>query len=261
MALWSTSQVPWAGGTGVAISATQTLTPPSQSAEIAFMKHTTIQEAPAVAEASCTFLRVFGSSYTSTPTELVSNVVSNRLEATAAGATYPAKWFEFNQPHPIVNFSVESQNMDSNAGNTEETLDTIWSNQTNGDRIFREFNRAKISTTLTGDNVDISNGIELRDYTAVVCPGGVLTADEEITARITINSTGFGISNSLTQTAVSHPIEATSGSSFTDINYENVSLPITATTAIVTNTMAIDSDTTNPFSWAIGVGYTKTFIA
>jgi len=256
-ALWSTSLTPFSGGTGVAISAEQTLTPPSQSAQIAFMKHTTAQEAPAVGEASCTFLRVFGSSYTSTPTELVSNICGPRLEATAASPTYPARWFEFNQPHPIVNFSVESQNMDSNAGNTEETLDTIWSNQNNGARIFREFNRTTASTVLTGANVDISDGIELMDYVFLQVPGGTVVADEEIVSRGTINSTGFGVSNSLTQTAVTHAIEATSGGTFTDINYENVSLPITATTAIVTSSLAIASDSTNPFAWAIGVGYTK----
>jgi len=147
--------------------------------------------------------------------------------------------------------------MDSNIGNTEESVDIIWSNQVNGDRIYREFNRAKISTTLSGDNVDISDGLELRDFTAVQTPGGVVVADEEIVSRITINSTGFGISNSLTQTAVTHGIENTSGSTITDINYENVSLPITSQTAIVTSSLAISSDSTNPFSWAIGVGYTK----
>lgn len=257
MSLWSTSLPPFAGGTGIAISAEQTITPPSQSAQIAFIKHTTAQEAPGVAQSSCTFLRVFGSSYTSTPTELVSNIVGNRLAAINAGATYPARWYEFNQPHPIVNFSCESQNMDSNAGDTEESVDIIWSNQVNGDRIYREFNRAKISTTLTGDNIDISDGLELRDYTFIQCPGGVVVADEEIVSRGTINSTGFGISNSLSQTANTMSIEATSGSTITDINYENVSLPITSQTAIVTSSLAISSDSTNPFSWAVGVGYTK----
>jgi len=56
---------------------------------------------------------------------------------------------------------------------------------------------------------------------------------------------------------VTHAIEATSGGTFTDINYENVSLPITSQTAITTSSLAINSDSTNPFTWAIGVGYTK----
>jgi len=258
MAMWSTSQTPWAGGTGVAVSATQTITPPSQSSFISFTKHSTVQEAAAVAEASCTFLRIFGSSFTSTPTESVSNIVGTHLVAEFGGFTYPARWFEHNQPHPIVDFSCESQNMDSNAGNTEETLDILWSTDMNGGfRTFREFNRAKISTTTTGDNINISDGQTLLDYTAIQCPGGVVVADEEIVSRITIDSTGFGFSDSLVQTAVTHGIEATQGGTATDINYETTNLPIESQTTIVKNSIAIASDATNPFTWAVGVGYTK----
>jgi len=258
MALWSTSLTPFAGGTAVAPSVAQTVTPPSQAASMAFTKHSTLQEAPAVGESSCTIGSFSGSSFISTPSENVSNIANARLEATAAPGSYPAIWWEHNVATPIVNFNFTTENVDSNAGNTEETLDIIWSDGFNGDSIFREFTRETISTTTAAaTNLSISDGLEVRDQTMVYVPLGTQAADEELTGTITASSTGFSPSNSTSQTYVTHGIEATSGSVWTDINYSNISLAITTQTAIVTSAIAVTSAANVPGSWFMGLGYTK----
>jgi len=244
------------GGTGVTVSATQTVTVDSSANFLANAKVTTLQEAPATAEASCVIGRFFGNSFQNTPAELVSNVVGPRLEATAAGGTYPAEWYEFNLPVPAgVDISFTVENTDSNAGNTENTLDLIWSDAANDTPKNREFTRETINTTLTGPNLIISEGAMVTDLTTVMVPGGVVVADEEQTGRIFATSSGFQTQNTLSLSYAIHGIEATSGSSWTHPNRAFQSLPIIHRTATVATTLIETSGPTNPGTWFLGVGY------
>jgi len=270
MALWSTSPLtPFAGGTGTTVSADQTIDPPNQSRQMAFARVTTTQEAPAAAEASCVFGKFTGDSYVSTPAEILSNVCGPRLEATAAGGTYPADWYELNLNHPTTKYVFTVENMDSNAGDTENTLDIVWANVANGLPINRLFARETINTTLTGPTINLSTsgsgqsngaGAAVRDLTTVMVPGGVVVADEEQTGRIFMESTGFNPANIISNSYVIHGIEATSGSTWTHPTRTRQNFPIISETSTVTPTLIETSGPTNPGTWAAGIGFFRDLI-
>jgi len=217
---------------------------------------TQTQEAPAVGESSFMIGSFVGNNFRNTPAELASNVVCNRLEATAGGMTHPPRWYEFNLPVPSgTDIQTQVENVDSNAGNTEFVFDVIWSDSANGTPMNRLFARETIITTTIGLSIVISEGARVTDYSTVVVPGGTLVADEEESGRISATSTGFGIVNTLTQSYMVQPIEATSGSSNTWVNYSNLDLPITQLTSTVTSSLSQTSAPTNPSQWLYGIGY------
>jgi hypothetical protein len=256
--LWSAAPIaPFAGGTGVAQSAEQTIAVDTRATHLAFAKLSVCQEAPAVAESACVIGRFAGNNFKNTPAELISNIVGNRLGTPMYGSTYDAEWYEFNLPVPSgdnISFTVEP--IDANAGNIQCTLDIIWANGLNGSPLNRIFERETINTTTVGAGFTISQGSEVRDFTVAMVPGGVLTADEQQSGRISANSSGFGLQNTLTLSYLVHPIEVTAGGSLTHPNRaKGLRIPIVHSTAAVTSSLAETSAPTNAAAWLMGIGY------
>jgi len=257
MALWPASPIaPFAGGTGTGESTEQTFPVDVGANWLAFAQTNVMQEAPAVAE-SAAHIGIFrGNNFKNTPSEIFSNIVTARLEATFSGLTQEAKWYEQNLPTPAgtdIVFLVE--NIDANAGNTEVTVDVVWSDGSNGNPMNRLFARETADTVAVGAGITISDGAQITDYTIYFVPGGVVTADEELSGRISANSAGIGIQNTSTLSYNISSIEATSGAQFAAPKRAKMALPIIRRTATVTSSLAATSTATNPGAWGYGFGY------
>jgi len=257
MALWPASPIaPFAGGTGTGESAEQTFPVDVGANWLAFAQTNVVQEAPAAAESAACIGIFRGNNFKNTPSELFSNIVSARLEATFSGLTQEAKWYEQNLPTPAgVDIVYLVENIDANAGDTEVTVDVVWSDVSNGNPMNRLFARETSSATAVGAGITISDGLQITDFTVYYVPGGVVVADEEATGRISANSAGIGIQNTSTLSYNVSSIEATSGSQFAAPKRARMALPIIRRTATVTSSIATTSTSTNPDAWGYGFGY------
>jgi len=262
-ALWPASPIaPFAGGTGTGESAEQTFPVDVGANWLAFAQTNVVQEAPAVAEGAAAIGIFRGNNYKNTPTEIFSNIVSPRIVAEHSGETQEAKWYEQNLPTPAgVDIVYLVEQIDANAGNTEITVDVVWSDEPNGVPMNRLFARETLDTIAVGAGITISDGLQITDYTIYFVPGGVVTADEELTGRISANSAGIGIQNTSTLSYNVSSIEATEGSQFAAPKRAKMALPIVRRTATVTSSLAATSTATNPGAWGYGFGYIPLAIA
>jgi len=263
MALWPASPVaPFAGGTGTGESAEQTFPVDVGANFMAFQKTNVAQEAPAAAEGAMVIGITRGNNFKNLPSEIFSNIVCPRLEATFSGLTSAAKWEEQNLPVPggtDIIYVVE--NIDANAGDTEVTMDVIWSDTINGNPMNRLASRETSTATAVGAGITISDGLQITDYEVALVPGGVVTDDEEITSRISANSPGIGIQNTSTLSTIASSIEATSGSQFTEPSRAKIALPIIRRTTTVTSSISVASAPTNPGAWLYKFGYIPLAVA
>lgn len=197
-----------------------------------------------------------GNNFKNTPCELHSNIVCPRLETTWSGLSSPYFYMPFHMPVSPGNdieFTVEP--VDANAGDTEFTLDILWSDRPYGDPINRLYARETTSSTAVGASITLSEAVQLIDFTTYLVPGGVVVADEEQTGRISATSAGFGVQNTLTQSIAVQAIEATSGSTYAEPTTKNIDIPITHSTTVITSGYAETSAPTNPGAWGYGLGY------
>ena len=258
MAVFTTSPVtPFATGTSKTQTEIATFTVPSGVVELVSVRGLVTSEAPAPAEALAGVFAMGGQDWKHTPYEWFSEIGGNKLGAINGIPSMEPRWWSAHLPVKAGStIGVSYEALDSLSGNGEALIDCKWSTIPSGMApIQRLCSRETASTTATGSSITISNAKILRDFTFAFVPSGVVVADEEVSARLTVNSGALAEQQTMSLSSIVHGIEATSGQNVTTLNKAIIDIPVRDDPAVFTSSIAITSASTNADAYAYSIGY------
>lgn len=265
MAIWTTSPIaPTATGTGTDATAVQTFTVPSPAVELIAARVHVVAEAPAPAEGVCGVVAFGGQDWKHVPFEFFSEIGGTHLGAINGNAyAVEPRWWRANLPVKAGStIGVSYEPLDALADNGEWFIDCVWSSVRTGlPAVQRLCSRETSTATATGASITIPDPTSIVDFSFALVPGGVLVADEEVTARLTVNCGALNEIQQMSLGSAVHGIEATSGQSWTSLMKREIDIGLKSNPAVFTSSISVTSSPSNAGAYAYSIGYVPAVVA
>ena len=260
MAIYTTAAVvAFATGTGTAVTAEQTLTVPDNAVELVAVRGTLTSTAPNPAESGIGVFALAGNNFLNRPYEWFTEILSAKLGAVDQHApSHEDRWWPANLPvKPGANLAATFEPLDALAADGQATIDVKWSTKkTEMPATKRLASRETASTTTSGPSITLSDAKKITEYT-VVYTAATVAADDPSVARLTITSNNLLEVQSITQTAVIHAIEATSGVAKAFLTHADIDVDVTNpnSNTVFSSSLTVDTALTTAAAYAYSIGY------
>lgn len=256
--------VAFATGTGTDATASQTLTVPDNAVELVAVRGTLTSTAPNAAESGVGVFKIGGDNFVNNPYEWFSEILSAKLGLVDQHApSHEERWWPANLPVKAgANLGLTFEPLDALAADGQATVDCKWSTKPTGvPPTKRLASRETASSTTTGPSVTLNDALRISEFT-VVYTASTVAADDPSVARLTVTSSNLSEQQQLTQTAVIHGIEATSGVAKAFLTHADVDIEVSNPNAqtVFTSTITVSTALGTAGAYAYSIGYIPTAV-